>query len=207
MSISELRSVMKHYADRGLRDWKRADGNLKTRARECLANQIAETPFHLSQTLNTEFKGDNAHKLHFIPMPRRPPKTSGFELGFFLPIQKTNGVDGEVSFDLFLLVEDRHCLAFRFEPAHPAKEAHDYWHVQLSRNLLLGTRETLVPSWVPDSYPAIPIRRSHPLGMFLTMLTAVHGNSGGLVEMLPEMLKANQRYLLRCRDVLSEVLG
>jgi hypothetical protein len=195
MAAPDLQDVMKLYAREGVRQWndpQTTSGELKKRARECLGGEIADNEAEASDTLSTEYNGKNANLLRFIPMPRRPK--SGIERCFFLPIRERheNG-NCKFSFDLFILVGAKNCLAFRFEQAHPAPTTHRYGHVQLSRSLLRRTILTKTLPWIPVRYPAFPISTSDPLRTFLSMATTVHGYEGGVDTVLREIYQNDNR--------------
>jgi hypothetical protein len=46
---------------------------------------------------------------------------------------------------------------------------------------------TGIPQWLPNHYPAFPIRSSEPLPMFLSMATSVHGYETGMKTILPQL--------------------
>jgi hypothetical protein len=180
--------LMWRYAQRGLVEWRDAPQELRRRASACLLNQIAEDNHQASTTIHTTYTGANSSALRFIPMP--PVGMRGMERCFFVPIREKKG-DGSfiVSFDLFVLVEQQNCLAFRFEPADPPGHPHSYTHVQLCTRLV---RRTLIlsvlPAWLPVSYPAFPVSASTPVELFLAMATSVHGNhQGGLKTLLQDI--------------------
>lgn len=192
MPSQNLNDLMKLYARRGVADWKSAGFDVKKRAMECLGNRIADNEQEAGVNLQTNYTGANATRLRFIPMPQHPPKR-GFERSFFLPIRQEQQGSVRVTFELFFLVEAKNGLAFRFEPAHPVGETHDYAHVQLTQQLLGKTLKAETPEWLPVSYPAFPTRASNPLGTFLYMATAVHGYSGGIMTVLTEIFSTAGR--------------
>jgi len=170
-----------------------APQELRRRAAACLLNQIAEDDHQASTTIRTTYTEANANALRFIPMP--PVGMRGMERCFFLPIrEKTDDGSFVVSFDLFVLVEQQNCLAFRFEPADPPDHPHSYTHVQLCTKLV---RKTLIlnvlPPWMPVSYPAFPVSASGPVELFLAMATSVHGHHrNGLASSFKIFLQAHQ---------------
>lgn len=193
---AELADLMWLYARRGVAEWGSAPAELRRRAVACLGADIADHEAEAAITLSTVYNGENAKQLRFIPMLRHPKKP-GIEQAFFLPVCEMVGGSRRVAFELFLLVQAKNCLAYRFEPAHRSPSAHDYGHVQMSRQLL---RKTIVSStlpWIPDRYPAHPLGTSDPLRMFLSMTTAVHGYSGGVLKVFQEIFTAASR----ARDV------
>lgn len=193
MASLDLVDLMGLYARQGIAHWKQAPSELRKRASECLGAEIADNEPEAFVTIQTIFDTTNANRLRFIPMPKHPK--GGIERCFFLPIrEKINGGKERTTFELFMLVARKDCLAFRFEPAHKPPSNHSYGHVQMSRKMLRKTVEVkTVPQWLPDSYPAFPIATSDPLRMFLAMTTAVHGYSGGLVTVLQEVFQKASR--------------
>lgn len=192
MPEPDLMELLHLYARRGIADWAGAPAELKKRAVECLGTDIAENEAEAGVTLSTMYNGRNMNRLRFIPMPKHP--RGGAERSFFAPIREQGraGTD-RVAFDLFVLVGSKNCLAFRFEPGHPLPSAHSYGHVQMSRMVLRRTVVTKSLPWLPDTYPAFPLLTSEPLRMFLSMATAVHGYSTGLVTLLRDIFQAEGR--------------
>jgi hypothetical protein len=184
--------LMQLYAQEGISQWKTAPNNLKFRAQACLGTAIAENETEAFVTLATIYNGQNATRLRFIPMPKKPKH--GIERSFFIPVREYRP-SGEliVGFELFLLVSGMNCLAYRFEPAHRMPTVHNYNHVQMSQQLLRKTIPTAVPTWLPDKYPAFPLSTTNPLRVFLAMITAMHGYAGGVVAVLQDIfLKAGR---------------
>lgn len=212
MSTQELDTLMLLYARRGIEDWKKSSPVMRQRASQCLGANIADNEAEAAVTINTVYSpvGDpSTNHIRFIPMPKQNRR--GIERCFFLPIRRwTSGVCN-MSFDLFMLISQRNCLAFRFESAHGHRSRHDYSHVQPSRRLLLRTIiPNGIPQWLPESYPAFPIPARDPLGMFLSMTVSVHGYRGGMDDLLRDVLeKANRSnkvrtYMRELRDILTQ---
>lgn len=190
----DLVDLMGLYAKRGIADWDHAHHELRKRAKECLgAAGIAQNVSEATVTINTIYNTKNGDRLKFIPMPKH--NQAGIDRCFFIPVRQMEAGGQEIAhFELFLLVAQKDCLAFRFECAHASPSTHDYGHVQMSRKMLRKTIEvTGTPSWLPDSYPAFPIATSDPVRMFLAMATAVHGYSGGLTDVLQNIFQTASR--------------
>lgn len=191
MPSTDVWNLMRLYARRGIAEWRstRDVNGVRRRVQECLGMAIAERDDDL-WTISADYNEANVNRMMFIPMPK-PGK--GIERCFFLPI-RTAGQE-TVAFELFLLVKETKCLAFRFEPAHHPPTRHGYGHVQMSRKMLRRTIEVQgIPEWLPDSYPAFPISTSNPLEMFLAMATAVHGYAdGGLEDLLADIFQKEGR--------------
>jgi hypothetical protein len=193
MPSLDLIDLLGLYARRGIDDWNGAAHELRKRAQVCLGTAIAENVTEAFVTIQTIYNEANANRLRFIPMPKHPK--GGIERCFFLPVREIKaGGQEKVAFELFLLVARTDCLAFRFEPAHAFPSTHGYGHVQFSRKMLRRTIEVPnIPDWFPVSYPAFAISTSDPLRMFLSMATAVHGYSSGLVSVLQDIFQTASR--------------
>jgi hypothetical protein len=189
MPDPDFADLIVRYAMRGLRDWSQAGQDLRTRASRVLSNKIVENVREVRQITQVLFNPIEHGKLGFIPMPSFPAKqNSYFERAFFAPIGYREGGAQKVSFDLFLLVQNGQCLAFRFEPGHGTGQTHDYAHLQLTRKLLRETLDvTGIPDWLPVSYPAFPMHGGDPVAMFLCVVAAVHGHSLGAIDLLMEI--------------------
>jgi hypothetical protein len=204
----DFEGLMRNYARRGIADWKDIKSTpreLRDRARDCLGLGIAQDEPQAFVTISTTFDGTNLDRLRFIPMPKLPSRP-GIDRCFFLPVRRRwPGGQETVVFELFLLVAQKNCLAFRFEPKHRRGDAHIYGHVQLCRTL--SRPVTGVPPWLPDKYPAFPTSVSEPLGGFLCMATAVHGHGTGVVPILEEIFQGRPFELARYIDELKKVLA
>jgi len=178
----DLTQLMKVYARRGIADWDGAPTTSKRIASFALANKIAQKEWEANRTIDSNLKGGADERSLFIPMPN--VNHTGILHSFFLPIK----TEGKVAFDLLLVIASQQSLGFRFEPADPPEWAHGYGHVQLNRSMFRKTMEvTGIPQWLPNHYPAFPIRSSEPLTMFLTMATSVHGYETGMKTILPQL--------------------
>lgn len=211
MPAVDLRGLMQDYAFQGVADWCHKTltrDEVRKRARECLGPaNIADNPTEAAVTLNTIYKQENANRLRFIPMPKRPG-TGGIDRCFFLPL-RTIGAGGQevVAFDLFLLVHQKNCLAFRFEPPHRSPTTHGYAHVQMSRKMIRRTMEPSgIPTWLPERYPAFPVFNANPVSMFLAMTTAVHGYVDGIEKLLLDIFQGQPGYQALYRSELSKLL-
>ncbi len=188
MPSLDLDDLMKLYAREGITHWNSASYGLKRRARECLGAAIAENETEAFVTIGTIYNGANANRLRFIPMPKRPKH--GIERCFFIPVREIKaGGEIAVGFELFLLVKEKKCLAYRFEPSHRLPSVHNYAHVQMSHQMLRQTIPTAVPDWLPIKYPAFPLSTTNPLRVFLAMMTSIHGYSGGAVSVLQDIFQ------------------
>lgn len=207
MSTEKLDTLMRLYARRGIEDWKKASSILRRKASQCLGANIADNEAEAAVTINATYNLDCPKGIRFIPMPKMTRR--GIERCFFLPIRRRTSGGMNFSFDLFILVSNKNCLAFRFEPAHAQKSRHNYPHVQPSRRLLLKSiQPNGVPEWLPDSYPAFPIPAKDPLGIFLSMTVSVHGFRGGMDNLLPDVLRQANRsneirsYMQKLQDIM-----
>lgn len=192
MLPKDLKDLLTLYAERGVTDWKSASYRIRSLAGRCLGAQIAENTTEANVTIATQFSPTSTARLRFIPMPDFPGKR-GFQWSFFIPLIQFRQNVLHVEYNLFILIDGTHWLAYRFEPAHP-RPGHDYGHVQLCQQLV---RRTVQPdpamNWLPASYPAFALGTSDPLRMFLSMATALHGNSGGIDRVISEMFVAASR--------------
>ena len=210
MSTHKLDTLMLLYARRGIDDWKKANPMMRQKASRCLGANIADNEAEAAVTINTNYSPDgdpHTKRIRFIPMPKINKK--GIERSFFLPIRRWMNGGWNLSFDLFMLVSQKNCLAFRFEPAHAQKSRHSYPHVQLSKRLLLKSiQPNGVPEWLPENYPAFPIPARDPLGIFLSMTISVHGFHGGMDDLLQDVLERANRpnqvrtYMQELRGIL-----
>jgi hypothetical protein len=178
----DLTKLMKLYARRGIEEWNDAHETSKRIARFALANRIAQKEWEANRVIDANLKGGADERCMFIPMPR--VNHSGIMHSFFLPINE----DGRMAFDLLLVVDFEESLGFRFEPADAPERAHGYGHIQMNRSMFRRTMEVSgIPKWLPNHYPAFPIRSSEPLPMFLSMATSVHGYETGMKQILPQL--------------------
>src|SRR5687767_1654090 len=148
----EAIAFMKDYARRGVRDWKsKVQDATKKRARTLLGpSNIADNEPEAFNTIEAMRGG--ARKRLFIPMPNL--YHTGIEQCFFLPLNESAD---KAAFDLLLLCESDNCLGFRFEPAQMG--THNYGHIQMNRKMLGKSVDVVgLPAWVPESYPAFPLR-------------------------------------------------
>lgn len=182
----DLLELMKRYARQGIADWDKAPALAKQKASIALGNKVADNEWQAFNTIETNLKGVRAESCLFIPMPN--VNHDSIKHCFFLPIRIP--AQKRMAFDLFLFIDDDKCLGFRFEPADPPDRAHGYGHVQMNCKMCKNSLVVKgIPDWLPDSYPAFPIRTSDPLQMFLSMATSVHGYGGGMIRVLQEVFK------------------
>ena len=185
--MASVDEVMRSYIVLCINDWKIVpDGVRRTIGRCIPTGVIAENQYEAIQSISSTYNADDHSRLRFIPMPTNRVNTGCF---FFLPILHVlqNG-DRVRSFELLQIRTNKHCIAFRFDTA-ATHGRHGYSHVQLCRKLQRKNIEVkCLPDWVHISYPAFPSPGHDPLGMFLTMATAVHGlDNGGFRSLLQEI--------------------
>jgi hypothetical protein len=194
MLPKDLREILRLYARRGLADWTTAPPELKRRSSIFLGTQIATNEVEADVTIATFYNRDNRNRLRFIPMPKHPAKTQGFDRAFFLPVCWGTKENVIISYELFIVVNAQNGMAFRFEPAHDRSNTpHNYGHVQMSQKLLGKTITPNTLGWIPSHYPAYPLGTSEPLGMFLSMATAIHGYRGGVLHVIRDIFTAASR--------------
>ena len=183
MADPDLKHIMRLYSKRGYEDWKK-DTSAKHRqaVRKCFASAIADSERDVDKTIGRVFDGE-CHRELFIPMPKCPSRD--VDWCFFLPMNAGN--EPSPFLQLFLLIKctGNNWLAFRFETGAPATR-HGYSHVQFTRRVV-NAACTFGPQWLPCKDPAFLTPARDPLEMFLAMVVAVHGVSGGLDTLLLEV--------------------
>lgn len=179
--------LMERHGDLGIKWWKsKVKQSHRNEIARRLGCKIAEQIHDVRLTIGSSYSENTRSELRFIPMVTN---ASGIEYAFFLPIREhgSNGIS-RLSFDLYLVVDDVNSLGFRWEPADTEDSRHCYGHVQMCKKLIRKNIEPSgIPSWIPDSFPAIPISTTDPLQMFLSLTTSVHGFGGGLLSELRAM--------------------
>jgi hypothetical protein len=185
MPEADLHDILKLYARKGWTEWQEARDEEQQAAKKVLGDALVQTEGQLDATLNEFRVGPGKTSTKFLPMPRLGAK--GFRRAFFAAISP-EAQASPASFELLLVVSDEHRLSFRLEGSHGEKQTHDYSHLQLCRNVY-GKTVKVSPDWIPDSYPAFPISSSNSLGVFLYMLVAIHGRTGGIFKLLYDLLK------------------
>lgn len=198
MPIDDAITLMKAYARLGIKHWKGAAGPLKKRAQDVLgAGGFAQNEAETDNAIDT-LKGAKRREL-FIPMPKLFHR--GVEQCFFLPLKQGD----QTAFDLLLLCKDDRCLGFRFEPAQQG--THAYAHIQMNRIMVRGKLQVAcLPDWLPDSYPAFPLRTTDPSEMFLSMVTSIHGYDKGMRDVLQEAFVSKPAVWKAYLDQLAKYL-
>jgi hypothetical protein len=178
----DLRKLLKPYALTGIAQWNGANKLSKDIARLALRNRIAETEYEAGRAIDAKLKDGADERARFIPMPM--VNHSDILHCFFLPTS-----DGEkMGFDLMLIIGTDQSLGFRFEPPDPPDSTHGYGHVQMNRSMFRKNIEANgIPQWLPDRYPAFPIRSSQPLQIFLSMAASIHGYEKGMKQMVSQL--------------------
>lgn len=199
---TELLGLMKVYARKGLEDWKSAPGSTKTVVLRILANRVATSEWEANNAIEAIREEPTLGRCRFIPMPT--VNHTGAKHCFFLPMKAG---EGKAAFDLLLFIDGGKWLGFRFEPADAPQSTHGYGHVQLNKVMF---RKQIpvegIPDWLPEHYPAFPIRTSDPLQMFLAMATAVHGYENGMVNVVRELFKSRPSELARYLKALEPLI-
>jgi hypothetical protein len=133
----------------------------------------------------------NPDSAKLIPMPRIPGNV-GFQQAFFSPLVTDGGGSTRVAFEVVVIARGN-ILPYRFEQAMRSG-THTYDHVQMSREIL-GRTYTIdkVPDWLPTRYPAHPLPSRDALGLFLCVLTSMHGYRGGSQEIVRDVLVKEHR--------------
>lgn len=203
--VEPLQRLMFGYARKGLLDWSKAPPEIRNRAKQCLENKIADGEPEASLTIKAALGGATDGRLKFIPMPKVPDNDKDYARSFFLPMSDSKNGAARAAFDLFILVDVRNSLGFRFEPADEPAFAHNYVHVQMNRKMIRGGLAAAgIPEWIPASYPAFPIRTQGPLQMFLAMATAVHGrDEKGVASLIQQALADHPKESRFCLEQLA----
>lgn len=198
----DLLQLMRFYSRRGWRDWKNKAGRLRHAKNRWLANSIVDGSSEVDRVIDGE-----PDDRRFIPMPKHGYK--GFEWGFFLPMIAKGQLNALI---LLILVNHRarNCVAFRFESS--TRGRHGYAHIQLTSRLSksglpekISDDVSFLPRWLPDRYPAFPIRAENRMEMFLAMATAVHGGCGGIDRLIQDILQENiAPFAQRYKNVLDD---
>lgn len=197
----DLKDLMRLYARLGIAHWRAAPSASKQIASFALADRIASHEWEANRTIDANLKGGADERGMFIPMPM--VNHSDILHCFFLPFNH----EGKMAFDLVLIVVTEQSLGFRFEPADPPDWTHGYGHVQMNRSMFRKTMEVSgIPQWVPDSYPAFPIRSSEPLQMFLLMATSVHGYGKGMIPLLQDVFENKPIQVASYLELLKETV-
>ena len=194
------------YALLGIESWTRTERTTRKAARAALGIDIADDTHTASEVVKKPFRADADGALVLIPMPLLPEKRG---LAFFAPINVQQGEDA-VAFDLALLVDGgRHALGFRFEPADVGEDrTHGYDHMQLST--ALGHRSAplrATADWLPDSYPAFPIRSKDMRDRFLAMALAMHGFPEGVADVVERIATRGSPLAKDCISRIDEMVG
>jgi len=195
--------VVEAYARLGVEEWLLQDRNVRSAAVQTLSVDVADNEYEAVKAVRSPFRHSTDRRLVLIPTPSVPERHG---LAFFAPINA-----GEtVAFDLALVVDrQRHAVAFRFEPADVGDaQAHGYDHVQLS--VSLGHRSTPLAntaSWMPDSYPAIPIAAKDMGDRFLAMAVAMHGFPLGVKRVLNRIAQGESALFRDCYNRTRDLVG
>ena len=198
MFNTELEDLIKLYAVRGIKDWKETDGMVCREVRNCLSTlTIVENEDLVREAIKISKRGNAEGSPRFFPVPDTCRRWKGKRsdrprVSLFAP-RYSDGAQSHMAFDLISFVspeEHRYCVGFRFEPADEPRYSHGYPHVQFSRSMLhRAVPIGCVPSWLPDSYPAFPLRTRDSTEMFLAMTVAVHGFEGGVKQLIQKSFK------------------
>jgi hypothetical protein len=186
MLTEDVISLVKAYARRGIEDWKSVKAETHAKTLRLLGNhRLAQNTQESDNAIPRAIRGQNARML-FFPMPN---KNQGKHIEQCLfSLRRVD--DNRTSFDLLLLCHNGSWLGFRFEPPDEIG-SHGFSHVQMCRKIKSHDASEEVEGlvdWVPDHYPAFPLRASDPLQMFLSLVTSIHGYPGGVDEVLRDLM-------------------
>lgn len=203
-----LADLITGYGKRGLDSWSKVSNSKRRSLAIRLGWPIADHDTHVRTSIYNKFDADKKEDYRFIPLPC---DSNQLEYVFFLPMRK-NGDGSLYAFDLFIVVNDQDCLGLRWEPADGPDESgvesmHCYGHVQFCKRMANKQAETLgVPLWIPDSWPAIPLRTSEPILLFLSLITSIRGYGSHLFADVGQIFpEGNMRRI--CIDFWKEHLG
>ncbi len=192
-----LKSVLSLYARRGVDEWRDAPREIRKAAYRYVTVGIADKQAEIGPALLDRGKS------YLVPMP----KVKGIDWCFFKP-RSLYGPSLMCSFDVLLLCGEK-TLGLRFEPPEEVSSTHGYTHVQFSRKLAHRTLPIRsVPDWLPTSYPAVPIRATNSLELFLSLGIAMHGFPDGMVGILRDIFgnktREAQHYIKILRRLVSD---
>ena len=201
MVTDDVISLLKAYARRGIEDWKSVTKDTSDKTLSLLGyHRLVQNPQQSDNAIPHVISGKEARIL-FFPMPN---KNQGKHIDQCLfSVRRVD--DNRASFDLLLLCPNGKWLGFRFEPPDDIG-SHGYSHVQMCRKIKSHDASDEVEGlvdWVPDHYPAFPVRGSGPLQMFLSLVTSIHGYPGGIDEVLREVMPRPE--IKRYFDSLQEI--
>lgn len=188
----DISDLMLRYAKMGVDCWSRISVVEKRNASMPLLGQVAEDDGEVGQTIWR-------NKGLFIPMPRINYQKD-IQQCFFLPIGRPS--DGNLAFELCLVLSRDHCLSFRFEPHQRC--THRYAHIQMNRTIN-RVQAQAIPGWIPESYPAFGIGSSDPIKMFLYMVQSIHGHHDGITHILDEIFRERPLARRQCLSDLQQI--
>jgi len=179
-------SLVKAYARLGIEDWKSADRGTKGKTVRLLGHhRLVDDPQQSDNAILRAVRGQNSQIL-FFPTPKKNWEAHVEQCLFSL--RRVD--DDHAAFNLLLLCHNGRWLGFRFEPPDDFG-THRYSHVQMCRKIKsehAGNEVDGLVDWVPDHYPAFPVRGSDSLQMFLSLVTSIHGYPGGVDEVLRALM-------------------
>ena len=180
--VDSLKEVLNLYARRGVDEWRNAPREIREAADRYVTVGIADKQAEIGSVFKDQ--GEN----YLVPMPR----VKGIDWCFFKPISPFNP-SSMCSFDVLLLCGKK-TLGLRFEPSEKTSSTHGYTHVQFSRKLDHRSRPIRsVPDWLPTSYPAVPVRATNSLELFLSLGVAMHGFPDGMADILRDIFRSRNR--------------
>jgi hypothetical protein len=177
-SLLEYCEILRDYGLSGLSYFDSLGSATRSKVMKRLAKISVEDTEYKIRTKFSKAASCSVTSFGLLPMPK--PGGSEVEMGFFLPrFRYFPSQKFSCSFCLLLWRDWSRSRAgkassFRLEVAD-TNGAHSYAHVQLSRAIRYPDFKTDVEDWWPDSYPAFPLLTNSPIGMFLALVTALHG--------------------------------
>jgi len=196
--------ILRDYSRHGIAYFKSLPDQTQRKMRAKLENKIEANDDNVDAVIAAIKRGERK-EFDFLPMPK--PGGRNFAASFFQPRMKVDG-NGRYSCSYVVVFwidnAEGKTIAIRLESG-AAGSAHAFMHMQLTRSTRSPAIETSFETWIPTSYPAIPLGYVHPVQVFAGMAMAVHGYSADgnrkyVREVVLDSMKADI-----ARDILAEI--
>lgn len=210
-NLSEFCNILRDYSRHGLSYFDTQSADTRQKLRESISMRLEDNAKQIEYKLGAITKGRH-ERLGFLPMPR--PGGHDFKASFFLPRIATRIDDPEwydCSFVVVFWIERERgkTIAVRFERSDDEDDAHAYSHLQLTKRIDDVSVATSFQDWIPDSYPAFPLRCDSPIQLFVCMVVSVHGYSANnkreYSRLTIEEAMTQGQAALRARNLLEEM--
>lgn len=176
--LAEYCEILRDYSLSGLAHLKDVQSPAVTKLRRRFRSvSIEEDEWTIRDKFKKIAARNTSTTFGLLPMPK--PGGGDLEIGFFIPRFSFKPASRFTCSFCLMLWRDwansgaGKSIAFRLEVADPG--AHCYPHVQMSRAVRAPDFTSDWPDWLMDSYPAFPLATGSPIGMFLSLVTALHG--------------------------------